>query len=315
LFREKIPSRQLSAWLFAALTPVLIQMLSGGSWLWIGVAGIVSGLIVLYVWRSSWEPKRWQCLMILLYNIVVIGELLPNAAGSWPVGNAYPAVPLILLILAVWSARKGPSAAARVGAVLFWAVLIMYLIVFGASVKDIRLEWLRPSEQSPDAMGLLLFLLPAGTTILLRSGEKKGPRLILPILFTVFAAVITTGVLSREVSVRIENAFYEMSRSINLGGVARRFEALISAGTTVGWFALLSIFLTICGAICQHISEGWGSVGVWIGALTSAGWMLCGLHISDWILLVLGGVFWVAMPIFAQGLDSEKKSKKSENNA
>lgn len=308
MFRERIQARQLSAWLFTGLTPVMIQILGGSAWLWIGIAGIIGGVAVFFVWRSGWEPKRWQCPLLIFYIIIVLGQLVSDAAGSWPVGNSYPAVPLILLGLAAWSAQKGPSAAARVGAVLFWFVLIMYLVVFGAGVKDVRFEWLKPQWEMPDELGLLLFLIPAAAACLLRPGNVWGPRLILPTVFTLCAVLITVGVLSPAVAEKVDSAFYEMSRSINLAGVARRFEALISAGMTVGWFALLSLFLTACGALFQRFLEGWGKVGVWIGALSSAAWMLCGLHISEWFLLIAAAVFWVAMPILTQGLEKIKKS-------
>lgn len=315
MFREKIPSAQLSAWLFAGMTPVLIQLLGGSSWTWLIVAGTAGVVIALCVWRLGWEPTQWQASLLLLYNIIVIGSLLHQCDESWPVGNSYPAVPLIVLALAAWSAQKGPSAAARVGAVLFWVVLIMYLVAFGAGVKDVQLRWLKPRWDVPDAMGLLIFLLPSAAACLLRPNTKGGVRLMLPAVFTVAAAIITVGVLSAPVAMRLGNSFYEMSRSISIAGVARRFEALISAGMTVGWFALLSLLLSICGLCVQRLFAGWGRTGVWVGALLSGGWMLCGLHIPGWILRFGGALFWGAMPVLTQGLGRIKKSKKSENNA
>ena len=308
MFREKLPSRQLSAWLFAGMTPVLIQLLGGGSWLWTGLAGIVSVLAAGWVWRSKWEPKRWQCPLLLFYIIIVIGEMTHGSAESWPEGNSYPAVPLILLVLAAWSAQKGPSAAARVGTVLFWVVLIMYLVVFGAAVKDVELKWLQPHGRTPDPMGLLLLLTPAAAACLLRSGEKCGPRLTLPAIVALCAGLITAGVLSPAVADKTDGAFYEMSRSIYLMGSARRFEALISAGMTVGWFAMLSLYLTVCGTIFQSLFGRWGKAGLWICALAAAAWLLCGLHIPGWILLITGSVFWVALPVLTQGLEKIKKS-------
>lgn len=315
MFRERIPSAQLSAWLFAGMTPVLIQLLSGSSWVWIAVAGAVGLLIAACVWRLGWQPNRWQAPFLLIYTIIVIGSVLHQCDESWPVGNSYPAVPLIVLALAAWSAQKGPSAAARVGAVLFWIVLIMYLVVFGAGVKDVHLRWLKPRWDAPDAIGLLIFLVPSAAVCLRHPDVKWSVRLTLPVVFVVAAAIITVGVLSAPVAMRLENAFYEMSRSVSLGGVARRFEALISAGMTVGWFALLSLLLSICGLCVQRFFAGWGRTGVWLSTLASGGWMLCGLHIPGWILLLGGALFWVLMPILTQGLGRIKKSKKSENNA
>jgi hypothetical protein len=252
---------------------------------------------------------------VLVFNIIVLGTLLRECDESWPVGNSYPAVPLIVLTLAAWSAQKGLSAAARVGAVLFWFVLIMYLVVFGAGVKDVQLRWLEPRWEAPNALGLLVFLVPSAAAFLLREGEKWSARLTLPAIFAVAAAIITAGVMTATVTQRLEDAFYEMSRSISLGGVARRFEALISAGMTVGWFALISLLLSVCGQMVQYLFTSWGRAGVWVSALAAAGWMLCGLTILEWILLLGGALFWVIPPVFAQGLGRIKKSKKSENNA
>lgn len=308
MFRDKIPSRQLSAWLFAGMTPVLIQLLGGSSWIWVAVAGVISLLIVACVWRLGWDPNRWQAFVLLAFTIIVLGSVLRECDESWPVGNSYPAVPLIVLALAAWSAQKGPSAAARVGAVLFWIVLIMYLVVFGAGVKDVQLRWLKPAWNAPDAMGLLIFVVPAAAACLLRSESKWTMRLSLPVVFTVAAAIITVGVLSAPVAMRLKEPFYEMSRSISLAGVARRFEALISAGMTMGWFALTSLLLCVCGKCVQRMFAGWGKTGVWLGALAAGGWMLCGLHISGRILLFGGALFWVAVPLLTQGLGKIKKS-------
>lgn len=297
------------------MTPALIQLLSGSSWVWLAVAGTVSVLIAVCVWQLGWDVTRWQAPFLLIYTIIVIGSVLRQCDESWPVGNSYPAVPLIVLALAAWSAQKGPSAAARVGTVLFWVVLIMYLVVFGAGAKDVQLRWLKPRWDVPNAMGQLIFLVPSAAACLVRPDKKWSVRLTLPMVFTIAAAIITVGVLSTPVAMRLENPFYEMSRSISIASVARRFEALISAGMTVGWFALLSLLLSICGLCVQRLFAGWGRTGVWGSALAAGGWMLCGLHIPGWILLIGAALFWVAMPILTQGLGRIKKSKKSENNA
>lgn len=307
MFREKIPSRQLTAWLFAGIAPVSIQLLSSGSWIWVAAAGAVSVVLTLCLWQTPWEPRKWQSTILYVYIVLLLSQLLPYAAQSWPTGNA-TAVPLILLALAAWSAQKGVSAAARVGAVLFWAVLIVYLGVFGAGAKDVRWQWLQPRLDIPNPVGFTVLLIPAASTCLLAPDRKNGPRLLLPAVFALAAAIITSGVLSPEVAGNTPNAFYEMTRSINLLGIARRFEALISAGMTVGWFALLSLSLSICGSLAQKIFESKGRLGVWAGALAAAAMALCGLHISGWILFAGGAVFWVAIPLLTQGLEKRKKS-------
>lgn len=307
MFREKIPYPQLTAWLFAGMTPVLIQLFSGSPWTWVAIAGIIGVVLTMLVWRSGWQPSKWQCPLIFIYIVVFVGQLLSSAAQSWPKGDA-TAVPLILLLVAAWSAQKGPSAAARTGAVLFWAVLILYLAVFAAGLGDITCSWLLPRWELPDGYGLAVLLVPSFAVCLLGTGRKSVARLSLPVLFPVVGALITAGALSPEVASSLGNPFYEMTRSISLLGVARRFEALISAAMTVGWFALMSMLLTVCGVLTQKIFPGRGRSGVWLAAAAAAGVLLCGLHIPAIFMTLVGAVFWVVVPLITQGLVSEKKS-------
>lgn len=308
MFHERIPARQLSAWLFAGMTPVLIHLLSGGSWMCTAVGGIAGAALMWCVWRSRWRPTKWQCPILIFYIVILLGQLLHRTSESWPVGDNDPAVALIILFLGAWSASKGVSAAARTGTVLFWVVLVLYLIVFGTGTMEIRLEYLMPRWEITDALGFAVFGLPVASVCLLAQGEKAGTRSVLPALFATVASIITAGVLSPGIAAATPNAFYETCRSLNLLGVARRFEPLISAGMTVGWFVLISLFLSCCGALTHKLFPGRGRYGVWIAAVFAAVIKLCGLHIWPWLPVFLGALFWVGFPLLAQGLEREKKS-------
>lgn len=305
MFRDKIPARQLSAWLFTAIVPPLIQLSGGSSWVWLLAVG---ALCLLLDWtRSRWgcaEMPKWSLVPGYALVLIAMGELSALSAGSWPVGDSFPAVPLILLALAAWSASKGPQAAARTGAVLFWFLIIMYLFVFAAGAKQIRWEWLRPVDTFPQPMCLVLLLIPSAAECLAQQG-KRGGKLMLGLVVAVAAALLTQGVLSPEAA---GASFYEMTRSLELLGVAQRFEALTCVAATVGWFGLLTLLLSVCGELFYRIRPGWKKVGVWLAAITAAGWLLCGLHISGWILAGAWAVFWAVLPISTQGIGKIKKS-------
>lgn len=315
MFREKIPRRQLSAWQFAAMTPVLIQLLGGASWFWIILMGGISLLVqwILRKWGVEAE-SRWLFVLQLLYIIVLLGSITGYASQSWPRSNSYPWVPLILLALAAWSAQKGTSAAARVGCVLFWGVLIVYLLVFGAGIREMEHNWFVFTKKAPEWLGAVIFITPVVAAILGNEG-KAGGKSLLPVIFCLLAAVITNAVLSPAVASGMDNAFYEMSRSLSLFGVAKRFEALISAAMTVGWFTLLNLYLSVAGRLSEKIFPEWGRPGVWTTAVVSAGCMLCGLRVSAVNLLIFAAVIWVALPILLQLLKQIKKSEKNEKSA
>lgn len=308
LFRDGIASKQASAWIAAALIPVLTQLIGGESWVYLLGAGAVTVLVTWIVLRyGAREYPRWLCAAQMIYTTVLLGQLLDKAAGSWPTGHPI-AVPLIVLALAAWSAQKGLSAGARVGTVLFWFVIIMYLAFFGAGVREVELKWLVPRWRIGELWGLVLLLLPAGAVVLLRKNEKWELRLTLPAIFAVLSAVIAAGVLSPSAAQTADNPIYELSRSLSLFGIAKRFEVVISAGMTVGWFALISLLLSMIGKYFSGILNGKGRIGVWSAAITAAIFLLCGLHIPWWGLAVGATVFWVVAPILTQGVGSQKKS-------
>jgi hypothetical protein len=316
LYDHKLPHRQLTAWLAAALIPTTIQLTAGSSWLSVLLVAALCQLCVWFRWRFGTEPqgKRITLLHLGLLTLI-LGTAAQAAIQSWPTG-AHPTVSAVLLLLAAWSAWKGTSAAARVGCVLFWFVLLLYLMLLGAGLKDISVQWLLPTKGDVNSFGIVLLLTPAGAAIhLYNKRESAKPRLLLIGLSCTLAAVVTAGVLSAQVAAGKQNAFYEMTRSLNLLGQARRFEAVLSAGMTVGWFLVFNLYLTTCAVLSERIKQGRGKWGI-LGATASAlAILLCDLHISGILLLILCAIFWVVQPVLTQWVEGIKKSKKSENSA
>ena len=304
----KIPHRQLTAWLAAALIPTTIQLIGGASWLTVLLVATVSLLFIWLRWDFGAAPKgKLAAVLQWLLMVAVLITACRYAAKSWP-GGEHPVVGIILLSLAVWSVSKGTSAAARVGSVLFWFVLGLYLILFGAGVKEVQFSYLQPVAGDPDAFGCVLLLTPASAAIHLYNRKGRKHRLLLIAVFVVVASALTTGVLSPVVAVKKENAFYEMTRSLNLLGQARRFEAILSAGMTVAWFSLLTFYLSLCAYHAETAHTRRKKKGSVIAALVVVIALLCDLHIPGILLLVFGAIFWVLLPLLTQGLGPEKKS-------
>ena len=308
MYNLDLPHRQLTAWLAAAIIPTAIQLTSGASWLSVLLTCILSLLCVWLRWAFGTEPTG-KLAIILQWGLLaaVLATACQASTQSWPKG-AHPAVGIILLLLSLWSVWKGTSASARVGCVLFWFVLVLYLVLLGAGVKDIRIEWLQPTKGDVNAFGCVLLLTPAAAAIHLYNKGGMKPRLLLIGAFCTAAAVVTAGVLSANVAAGKDNAFYEMTRSLNLLGQARRFEAVLSAGMTAGWFSLLSLYLSLCAHLAERLNPGYGKWGSTAAAAIAGVILLCDLHIPGVILLIISAVFWVLLPLLTQVLGGEKKS-------
>ena len=279
MYRNTVPARQLATWLCAALIPPLIQMSANLGWATAGAISLVCNGVVFAVWKWGLMSRHpvFACVKCL-YIIVLLWSLLPYAAASWP-GNHDPAVPLILLALAAWSANKGAAAAARVGCVLFWIVLLIYLGVLASGTPQIKPSWLKPTF-SPDLWPTVALLLSPCTVLMLhQEGKGWSPRLLLPGVILTAAAAVTAGILSPKLTETITDPFYTAVKSLTLLGVAQHFEAILSAAMTVGWFCLMALLLSASGAYAQTIKPGWERKGLWLTAGLSALGLLCKLHI------------------------------------
>lgn len=308
MYREQIPHRRLTAWLFAAVTPTAIQLISGGSWVWTGLICALCVFGVLLRWRFGGGSEPFPIAIgQWLVTVWVLASVSDGAMGSWP-GGENKLVPLALLALAAWCALKGPSAAARVGCVLFWFVLIVYLVLFGAGIREVELSRLLPGVGQRPHLAAVILMTPAAAGALRKEKGNTPVRLVLPAVFVLAACVITLGVLSPETAAVCDNAFYEMTRSLSILGAARRFEAVLSAAMTTGWFCLMSLYLCLCGHFAEGVSKGWGRRAVAISASVTAGILLCDMHISGRFLVVATSVFWVVLPIITQWIDAQKKS-------
>lgn len=305
MYREALAVRKLKLWL-AALCPVAVQLAATADWWKSGAVTLLGLAVVWAVWRwgkfSGWASLCGAAILVLYF-----GQILQGAAQVWK-GNSYPAVPLFLLALAVWSVWKGAKAAACVGCVLFWVVLLIYPLVYGAAIRDVRWEWTKEGGNIGWELWLLL-LAPAMGKLLLNE-KKTGALPLITVVLTTLSGLLTAGILGSA----CDKGFYEMVRAIDLLGVVKHFEALISAAATLGWFALASFTLTICGAAGEMLGRS-GRLFLLGGALLTMVWMLCKITISGWILLLNAAIFWALIPVLTQWIDGIKKRKKSKNNS
>lgn len=308
MFNEKIPTKQLITWLCAAILPAWIQLSAGEPWLGVTVAALMTAGAVWAVWRWGRFDNKALLALCILFQVILLGTLLPYSAQVWPDGNQYPAVPVGILILAVWSAWKGPRAAAAVGCVLFWAVLAGYLLILGAGVGAMESQWLRPTWETPKPMVVLLGLVPSAAIIWRGTGSHRTARLALPAVVTVLASVVTDGVLSPELAGETENGFLTLSRSVSLLGIARHLEAAGAAIMTCGWFLTATLLLSLCAGQARRAGMKKVKPVILVCGVLSAVWMLCEMYISPGFLLFLGAVCWVFAPLLPQGVESEKKS-------
>lgn len=303
MYHKEITEKQRSAWLAAALAAPLAQTASACSW---PAALAVGGMCLLMCWavgKYITEPDKWLVFAQCLWICVVLSELLHWSAYCWPTHKSRWAAPLTLLLLAAWAVSGGKERAARTGCVLIWPLALLLGAVLLSGIPDVELKNLRLSWQMPDAHLITVMLLPA----LYSPGERKrsGRLLLGLLLFALLTSVVTAGVLSPSVSSGMHSPVYELSRSLSLFGVAERFESLVAAAMTLGYFSLMTYLLSARETAWKGKRQTWG-IAVAGGVL-----FLSGLRIDSRLLAVGSIMLWVVLPVLCHWKNNFKKSKKT----
>ncbi len=308
MFRKGIAQRSWLVWSFCAVAAPILQLLAGSDWKSLLIIGLAATAAVCILLGQEALPG-WLSALQLVWLTVAIGACGLFAANSWPMGGSYPVIPLTLLALGCWSARKGPGAAAGTAGILFLLLCIGCGLVLGSGVGQLRWDWALGHERAAPGMAAFVFLLPAAAVCIPREGRKKRAWLLAVPVFCCAATLITCGNLHPNAHSDCFD-FYEMCRSLSLLGMAERFEALVCCIITAGWFSTLSFLFSAIGGAAQVCFPGSGPKVQQLSAVAAGAMVLGKLHIDHRFLGWGAVIFWGVFPLITQGIVTVKNSRK-----
>lgn len=308
---NKIPGRQLSAWLMVASIAPVVCIVGHNSWLTVLLTAVACTALSLCVLTCSQEHwPRWLRVVELAWLIALLAGLARVSGSSWEDANAFPSIPIILLLLAAFAAQRGAIRTSRAGATLVWLVLPVLGIVALAGTVDANVQWVRMGLEVPDGMLVTLLLLPCLAAFLPREKSKAGKSAAIVLgVAAVAAAVLMDMTLGATVAQSAENSFYTFSKGVNLFGVAERFEPLVACVLTAGWFAGFSLILCAIYHLAEEIFFPAAKWSVWIAA-AAAGGLMCILPNSGYWMAIGALIFWGFLPVAAQGIGGIKNIGK-----
>lgn len=311
-----ISKRQLGAWLFAALSGPVAQFAGGVSWQTALMTAAVCLGVSFLAGNIYIRPGKWLSLIECLWLVYTLASLGQWIGGSWKSGNVYPAIPLILLALGAAAAGKGVEVAARAGSAVFWLLALIYSGMIAAGIGQVDLRELAVFDGEPDSRLVTVLLIPA-LTVFLAEDERKCPVGALAGIgaFAVLMSALITGTRSLLVAKESSMPLFDWAENLSLAGTLRRFESLVSVALTMGWFALLTMLLSVGGHLTECVKKGQYSAGVWTLAAASGIVMLIKVPILQEITTIGSVLMWIIVPCLESRRDKNKKFKKSENNA
>lgn len=301
MFQEKIDSRALLAWTAAGIAAPIAGLFGSLPWPLVLAEGIGAAALWLAGWGKTPPGGKLLAGMQFVFLALAASLAAGRCGESWDGGAGSWVISLSLLLLSAWAASHGGDVVARCGAIVFLLSVFLYGVLFVSGVPDVEMEYLLPPVRWDGGLSFGVLLIPG---ILCFFPKKEGKR---PWTWaaglTVFAgalAALTVGCLSFAVASEKEGAFFQMVQGVSILGIAERFEALVSAVMTMGWFCLMSLFFTAGGHLTELLWPERGKWGVWVAAAIAAGLM----HWSRWIPTVvfagLAAVLWGFLPLFGK---------------
>ena len=307
---REIPGAQLRAWTLAAAAGPILSIIGRNGWMTVLIVAVAAGALSFCVLSCKRiKPPRWLCVVELVWLAVFLGKIGKISGTCWN-GDALLAIPVIMIFLGAFASRRGGVPAARTGATLVWVVIPVLAIVAIAGVADVNTSWIRMEVEIPDSLLIGLLLVPCLCTFL-PAEPNTGMRWSAALLgvIAVIAALLVDGTVGGDVAARAENSFYELSKSINLFGVAERFEALIACMLTGSWFALFTLILSAGYHLLEDLLPVAGKYGIWLVATVGVIFMYLLPNDRGWIA-VGTLIFWGFLPVVTQGVVSAKNMQK-----
>ncbi len=308
MFRKEVKSLPLVLWILAGMSAPVVQLLAGFDWKGMALLGLLSTAVVLLGYHAGEYTPKWLAVLQALWILPALVTCSRITSLAWPMAETKLAVPLVLLAVSAWAADRGPWVGASMAGILFILICIGYGSVAVAGIPQMQLSWAVSHSPVPLALGTFVFLL-SGVASAIPKEKGKAPCMLL--LIPVFAVLISLITCANVYPGQGGNsAFYQMSRSLSFFGLTERFEALVCALITVGWFALITLLLSTLGSWIQKVFPGKGKMAVWIAAVLGSMGLLFNLTIPMPVLAMGAIIFWGLIPVLSQVIGLAKKGVK-----
>lgn len=302
---EKMEAGAGRGWLLAAMAAPLAHA-SGAGWM----AGAVLAMLILPLSRRigiGWQRMGKPVLFAqLVWMSVMLGILLKSGGDYWPAPRAY-VVALTLLVLAALPISRERSA--RIGAVLLWAVVLLFVPIGLCALGEIRMDLLMPRWDGW-AWAMVPGLLLPGLYGLVQEGNDGIRRKTLAVAgaFAVAMGILTQGMVGEQIC-RMENApLHVAAQTMRLGGLSR-FEVIVSMAMTLGYYATASYMMECAKAVACRLGANGKGLPWCVAAVSASSMLWANGSPGRWAAGCVAA--WCIVPI----VYGKRKMKKDENSA
>ena len=317
---DAVSPRQSAAFLLTALSAPAVTVTAGLPWPWVLAVSVLAAAVLLglRVLQSAAEQPLAELTVLVwgragkfilfftaVFCLLLLWRLTPLMSRIFPETADSPFVPVTLLALAAWASFRGRAAVLRAVAALSFFLAALYAAVFLFALPDADFSRL-PAWREADLLPAGVLFLPTLGLFLARERSQKPP---LALAFLTAALPAAVSALCAAVP-GSRGSFYEMAKSVEVFGLARRIEPMVSALLTLGWFALCALPALCVGQMARAcgLRGRWASLAFCLLAMPAA---VAELKIPNGILLLLGTIFCVLFPLLTLLLGAKNFSQKN----
>ena len=328
LLRDRFTPRAQRAWVLAGLSAPAALTLAGLSWHWALLGSAAAAVFYYIIYRMCDLPLtraarlaygasagKIVLALAFLWAVFAAGAAAAGSAVAYPEDGLEWIAPACVLLLAAIGGWRGTPALSRAAGTVSLILGLLYAALLLAGLQQVTISWCRPWGGANQTAKAFLSLLAASAALYLpQTGQKQrrtGLTFAAAAVVPAVGACITSGCLSPQLVQRTQAPFYAMSKSLNVLGVAERFEPFVSAALLMGFFCLTSLLTQsaaeIAQALCPRIPGKWCALGACVLAGVAA--MFAG-RVPQAVQMGMAAIFWAGLPVVTLAIVAGKKGRK-----
>ena len=306
-----LSGRTLYGWILASLCGPLAYVAGKGSVAETFVAVGVCTLLTTMAIKAKYfdfAQVRWLAVAECAFLGIVASFVIRMAVNSWPDSGKNNFVPVALLALSLIGAGKGRKAAAEVGTMLMWILLLLFAAVIAGGIGNVKMERLELWSGPSAGYAYLLALMPGIIYFIPREEGSSRSLWLLPV-FSALMGVLVIGTLSGPVAKSQDNPLYEYGKSLSLFGVVERYESFVSVALTLSYYSLLSLIMSAANYLGSRVLGADNVMLVVAGTAV----LFMQMKLEEAYPVAVGAlVMWYTLPVILHKTSGRKWSKTDE---
>lgn len=290
------------------------QTVAGVNWVGALLTGVCCGLLIWFCQSNNCnisQMPKWILFILFFWTGMKMLYILSEVENCWQPDNSKKFVPIVIMALASVAAEKGRKPVLNLTTILAVVCVTGLGVISVIAIPEVDFRVANQSSKWWSAELAAASLLPIVICVLPQeSGGRKWKGFAAIAASVAAITLIINGVLSPQMAGDYENAFYEMSKTLSIMNLARRFEVVVASLMITGWFVTCAIYQSATTEVMKSLIPGKSKILGWILRVVVIGIYLLDGNVQPEMVLIADGVMIVAVVLCHKNTKEKIKSEK-----